>query len=165
MNRPTYILVLGLATACGSAAVQPAHACGEVMYRMGGALRYQAFATRHPAEILLYGDRRPTGAADREGFQRSLERAGHHVRIATTPADLAAALARARIDIVIVPSGDLPVVREAIAGTSAPPAMIPVLGAGDPERVRAEYPQAIAANAGLNRALKSIERTMESRGS
>lgn len=165
MNRTMHILALGLAIACGTAAIQPAHACGEVMYRMGGALRYQAFATRHPAEILLYGDRGPTGAADREGFQRSLERAGHHVGIATTPAELAEALARTRIDIVIVQAGDLPVVRAAIAGASAPPAMIPVLAAGDPGRVGAEYPQTIAANAGLNRALKSIERTMESRGS
>ncbi|MBN8726137.1 MAG: hypothetical protein J0H15_00335 [Xanthomonadales bacterium] len=167
MNSRCHILALTLAVACATASVQPAHACGEVMYRMGGALRYQAFATRHPADILLYGGNgtAEVDGRDRKGFMQGLERAGHHVSVAATPSELDEALARQRFDIIIVQTGDLPAVGPAIAAASAPPAMIPVLGTGDPATLREEYPQAIAANAGFNRVLKSIERTMESRGS
>jgi len=64
-----------------------AQACGEVMYRMGGALRYHAFITRHPAEILLYNGTaaQQAATADSQRFHENLEKAGHKVTVVDGP--------------------------------------------------------------------------------
>src|SRR5450432_1537825 len=73
-KKTSAILVLAL---CFTAI--DAQACGEVMYRMGGALRYHAFITRHPANILLYSG--PAAlqhtSANEQKFHENLEKAGH----------------------------------------------------------------------------------------
>ena len=77
-----------------------AHACGEVMYRMGGALRYHAFVTKHPAQILMYANAASNVADDaesREQFHRDLEKAGHTVTVVDSPDALAQCTARSRI--------------------------------------------------------------------
>lgn len=147
--------------------IPSAQACGEVMYRMGGALRYQAWVTRHPAEILLFGDAASAEAKglDRDGFQRSLERAGHHVQVADDAATLDQVLATHAFDIVITDADYLPTVRDALAQAAVAPALMPVVTRGDLKATRQQYPDAVAANSGINRFLKTIERTMEARGS
>lgn len=147
--------------------IPSAQACGEVMYRMGGALRYQAWVSRHPAQILLFGDAASAEAKglDREGFQRSLERAGHHVQVVDDAATLDQALATHAFDIVITDADHLPTVRDSLAQATVAPALMPVVTRGDLDAMRRQYPEAVAANAGINRFLKTIERTMEARGS
>ena len=74
-----------------------AQACGEVMYRMGGALRYHAFITHHPAQILIYnGDAARQAQGANGQFNANLERAGHKVTVVDSPDALATALAEGR---------------------------------------------------------------------
>lgn len=169
MDSRTHFIAtaLALALALGFAAAPPAQACGEVMYRMGSALRYQAYATRYPAQILVYGD---TGAAsakgmDREAFRRSLEAAGHHITIVESSEALAMALAARGYDIVITAADAAPMVSAALAKADHGPTLIPVVGRQAADALRRQYPDALVVDAGVNRMLKRIERTMEVRGS
>jgi len=143
-----------------------AQACGEVMYRMGGALRYHAFVTRHPAQILLYEGAvaRQAASSDGQGFHENLEKAGHKVTVVDGPDALAKALGEHSYDVIITYAGDLPAIREQITHVSREPALIPVLPRGDQEAMRKQYPLALNEDANLNQFLKTIEQTMKLRG-
>lgn len=163
--HPRFIVATLLA-ACTVAATTSAQACGEVMYRMGGALRYQAFVTRHPANILLYADGAlaQASANDRADFRRQLEKAGHKVTVADGQAAFERALAERSYDIVITGAANLPALRPLLAHAQREPALIPVIDKGGDQTLRRQYPQALAVDAGMNRFLKDIERTMQTRG-
>jgi len=144
-----------------------AQACGEVMYRMGGALRYHAFITRHPAEILLYSGttaQRAATSADGQRFHENLEKAGHKVTVVDGPDALARALGEHSYDVIITYAGDLPAIREQITHVTREPALIPVFQRGDQDAMRKQYPLALNDDANLNQFLKTIEQTMKSRG-
>lgn len=166
MNIRLLLAITALVAIAGPA-VPPAHACGEVMYRMGSALRYQAYVSRHPAQILLYGDTAVAQAKglDRDGFRRSLENVGHRVTIVESPEALAQALSANVYDIVITGAGNAPLVGAALAQADREPTLIPVVERHADDSLRRQYPEALVADASLNRVLKRIERTMETRGS
>jgi len=160
------VTALALAAVVSAAAAGNAQACGEVMYRMGGALRYHAFITRHPAEILLYAG--PAGrsaiSADEQNFHRNLEKAGHKVTMVEGPDALAQSLASHRYDVVITYAADLPAVNAQLAHAAKEPSLIPVLQRGGDEGIRKQYPLALNEDANLNQFLKTIEQTMKARG-
>lgn len=153
--------VLLLAVAISTADAQ---ACGEVMYRMGGALRYHAFITRHPAQILLYtGPASREADTDRDAFHRNLEKAGHHVTIVDNPDALAQALGAQSYDVIITYAADLPAIEPQLAHISKEPTLIPVFQHDDANALRRQYPLALNENANLNQFLKTIEQTMKAR--
>jgi hypothetical protein len=145
---------------------QDAQACGEVMYRMGGALRYHAFITRHPAQILMYAGQGAKAApsADENNFNRNLEKAGHKVTVVDTPEALAQAMAAHPYDVIIAYAADLPAINTQIAHVAHEPSLIPVFQHGS-EAKQKEYPLALNEDANLNQFLKTIEQTMKARGS
>jgi hypothetical protein len=162
------VIAMALCAAIGAGAMSQAQACGEVMYRMGGALRYHAFITRHPAQILLYSG---ATATQRQGasntvqlFDQSLEKAGHTVTVVDSPDALGKALALKHYDVIISYSGDLEAIRPQLANIAHEPAMIPVFPNGDEASVIKQYPLALNENANINQFLKTIEETMKSRG-
>jgi hypothetical protein len=159
LTTTALLLVVAVASA-------DAQACGEVMYRMGGALRYHAFVTKHPAQILLYADSsaHQASGADVEGFHRNLERAGHKVTIINTPDALARTLATNSYDVIIAYAIDLPAINSQLAHVSHEPTLIPVLQRGDENALREHYPLALNEDANLNQFLKTIEQTMKARG-
>ena len=158
----TMTLLLAIAT-------PDARACGEVMYRMGGALHYHAFITRHPAQILLYDG---TAAAARHAattndiqlFNENLKKAGHTVTVVNSPDALGNALATRHYDVIITYAGDLQAIQPQLANISHEPALIPVFSHGDVDAIRKQYPLALNENANINQFLKTIEETMKSRG-
>jgi hypothetical protein len=142
-----------------------AQACGEVMYRMGGALRYHAFITHHPAQILIYdGDAARQAQGANGQFRANLERAGHKVTVVNSPDALATALAAQPYDVVITYAADLPAISQQIAQVAHEPSLIPVFRSSDEEVVRERYPLALNDDANLNQFLKTIEQTMKGRG-
>ena len=149
-----------------SISAQEAQACGEVMYRMGGALRYHAFITRHPAEILLYvgNAARAAPGSDESTFHRNLEKAGHKVTMIDNPEALAKALAAHPYDVIIAYAADLPAINTQIAHVAHEPSLIPVFQRGSDDSLRKNYPLAVNEDANLNQFLKTIEQTMKSRG-
>ena len=162
MNKlTTTVLLLAVAMSASDA-----QACGEVMYRMGGALRYHAFITRHPAQILLYNGSaaRQSTSDDQQLFDENLERAGHHVTVVNTPAALGNALATQKYDVIITYANNLPTIQPQLAHISHEPALIPVFPGDKDDAIRNQYPLALNENANLNQFLKTIEQTMKSRG-
>lgn len=160
----TTVLLLAVAISASDAM-----ACGEVMYRMGGALRYHAFITRHPAQILLYDGtaavKQHMEVDDMQVFNRNLIKAGHQVSVVTSPAALGKALAAHHYDVIISFAGDLPAIQSQLANVTHEPSLIPVFQHGDLDAVRKQYPLALNDDANLNQFLKTIEETMKSRGS
>ena len=142
-------------------AASDAQACGEVMYRMGGALRYHAFITRHPAQILMYASQQASASDE---FQRNLEKAGHHVTYVSTPEAFGKALQTNQYDVIITYASDMPAIQQQIAHVAHEPSLIPVLQHGDQESMRKQYPLALNEDANLNQFLKTIEQTMKARG-
>jgi len=140
------------------------HACGEVMYRMGGALHYRAFITKHPAQILLYSN-----AADEtpetDAFHHNLEKAGHRVTVIHGPQAFAQALTDHPYDVIIAYANDLPTISSQMQKAAREPSLIPVFGRGSDERSeRQQYPLALTEDANINDFLKTIEKSMQSRG-
>ncbi|MBS0569763.1 MAG: hypothetical protein JSS28_04095 [Proteobacteria bacterium] len=165
MNKlGTTVLLLAVAISASDA-----HACGEVMYRMGGALRYHAFITRHPAQILLYNgaaaDVRHAQTNDMQEFDNNLQKAGHTVTIVSSPDALGKALATHHYDVIITYAGDLAAIQPQLANISHEPALIPVFPRNVEDATLKEYPLALNENANINQFLKAIEETMKSRGS
>ena len=166
------ILTAACALALAGAAAGQAQACGEVMYRMGGALRYQAFVTHHPAEILVYDG--PASRQHDKGkaqeateFGRNLERGGHKVTVVTDGDALAQALAARRYDIIIAYAGDLPDITARLDKRDRAPTMIPVIdrNAADERALRSHYPGLVNEDASFGQMMKSIEQSMKARGS
>lgn len=166
MNK-SCLLPIALALSTLAAAPLTAKACGEVMYRMGGALRYQAFVSRHPAEILLYSasdSARPE--VERHRFHENLEKAGHKVTEISDEATLAKVLSERSFDVVITLASDVDLVTRNLAAASRDSTMIPVVDRNTAEEqlMRERFPQMVRSDANLNQVLKSIEQSMKARG-
>jgi hypothetical protein len=152
----------GLALALCAAASQ-AQACGEVMLRAVGAMRYHAFVTRNPASILLYsGDvagnaKRPpaTSATLHDG----LEKVGHKVTMARGAGELVQVLAVHRYDVIVAYCDDMVSATSEIAKATPAPKLIPVLDRASNEReMRERFPRLVSGN--FMDLLKAIERAM-----
>jgi hypothetical protein len=165
MQNKKRFIMLGLCAAIAASAVGQAQACGEVMYRMGGALRYHAFITRHPAEILMYADAAETKQPSyHDEFHRNLEKAGHKVTVVGSQDALAQALATHHYDVIIAYATSLPTINAQLAHVQKEPSLIPVFQNGSDVAARKQYPLALNENADLNQFLKTIEQTMKARG-
>jgi hypothetical protein len=144
-----------------------AQACGEVMYRMGGALRYRAFITHHPANILVYGGPSAQQRVSHDNkFHDNLERAGHKVTMISDEAALKEALANHSYDVIITYAGDIDVVTSQLTKVQREPVLIPVIdrNAKDERAMRERFPQLVNEDANLNQFLKVIEQSMKGKG-
>ena len=144
--------------------VADAQACGELMLRSLGGMRYHAFVTRHPAEILLYsrdttgGSKRPT-ASDAK-FHDSLEIVGHKVTMVRGSDELGQALAARKYDVIIGYAADMVAATSQIAKASREPKLIPVLDTESNERqMRERFPFLVTGN--FNDLLRTIEQAMK----
>ncbi|MEJ8816030.1 hypothetical protein WKW77_33575 [Variovorax ureilyticus] len=145
------------------AAASQAHACGEVMLRALGTMRYHAFVTRNPATILLYSDD-PAGNAKRPAatdprLHDNLEKVGHKVGMARGANELGHALAGNRYDVIVAYADDMRAVTDEIAKATPEPKLIPVLDNASNEReMRERYPRLVTGN--FKDLLKAIEQAM-----
>jgi len=139
-------------------------ACGEVMLRTLGAMRYHPFVTHHPAAIVLYsgeaGLKHPPEYDAK--LHDGLEKAGHKVIIARGPDQLAQALAAHHQDVIIAYVDDVDSLANRIAKGSPGPTLIPLLdsGAANERQVRERFPRAVST---FKELLRTIEQSMASR--
>ncbi|WP_213955409.1 MULTISPECIES: hypothetical protein [unclassified Variovorax] len=145
------------------AAASRAQACGEVMLRALGTMRYHAFVTHNPAAILLYSDgpagnaRRP--AATDARLHDNLEKVGHKVSMARGSGELGHALAQNHYDVIVAYVDDMLAATGQIAKAAPEPKLIPVLDEASHEReMRARFPRLVTGN--FNDLLKAIEQAM-----
>jgi len=154
--------MMAMAMAVCLAAVD-AQACGELMLRSLGAMRYKAFVTHHPAAILLYsgdaaGNSKRPGANDAR-FLQGLEKVGHKVSTARGPDELGQALATHHYDVIVAYADDMVRATSQIAKASREPALIPVLDSPSNERqMRERFPRLVTGS--FNDLLRTIEQAM-----
>jgi hypothetical protein len=158
-RRKASVLVLA---ALGGGTIE-AQACGELMLRGLGTMRFHAFATHSPANILLYSgtaaiNSKAPAATDARLYD-SLKRVGHKVTLARGPGELEQALATSRFDVMIAYANDMVSASPQLANASREPTLIPVLHDLASEReMRERYPRLVTGN--FNQLLKAIEQAM-----
>ena len=135
-------------------------ACGEVMLRTLGTMRYRPFVTRHPATILLYsGEGAPNQPpANDTKLHDVLEKVGHKVTLARGLDGLAQALAARLYDVIVAHAGDMDRVTHQIPKGSHEPVLIAVLDseAANP-RQSERSPRTVST---FKELLKTIEQSM-----
>jgi hypothetical protein len=157
-QRASAILVIAV---CLTAA--DAQACGELMLRALGSMRYHAFVTHNPAQILLYAGnasaKRPPDTSAR--LHDGLEKAGHKVNLVQGPDELDRALAARPYDVIVAFSDDMINVTGQIAKAQREPMIVPVLDSRENERpMRERFPRLV--NGTFKDLLKTIEQAMKS---
>jgi hypothetical protein len=148
-----------LLAALGSAALE-AHACGELMLRGLGTMRFHAFASQTPANILLYSvvaaANSKVPAATDARLHASLKRVGHKVTLARGAGELEQALSTGRFDVMIAYANDMLAAKTQIANASPEPTLIPVLHElASEHEMRARYPRLVTGN--FKDLLRAIE--------
>jgi hypothetical protein len=159
-SKTSAILVIAI---CLTA--QEAQACGEVMLRALGTMRYHSFVTAHPAEILLYsgGSAAKRPQTNDAKLHDDLEKAGHKVSVARGPDELAKALAAHHYDVLVVFADDMANVMSQMAKASRELTLIPVFdGSTDERQMRARFPGLVSGD--LNDLLKAIEQVTKAMG-
>jgi len=141
-----------------------AQACGELMLRSLGGMRYHAFVTRHPAQILLYSrdaasnSKRPSASDAR--FHDSLEKVGHKVTVVRGPDELGQALAARHYDVIVGYAEDMLAATSQIAKAAREPSLIPVLDTASNERqMRERFPLLVTGS--FKDLLRTIEQAMK----
>jgi hypothetical protein len=153
-----------LLVALGSVAIE-AQACGELMLRGLGTMRFHAFATHTPANILLYSGTAALNskvpAATDARLHDSLKRVGHKVTLARGAGELEQALSTSRFDVLIAYANDMVAASAQLANASREPTLIPVLHELASEReMRERYPRLVTGN--FRDLLKAIDQAMTS---
>jgi hypothetical protein len=159
MNKLQYAVAL---SAFGlSLAAANAMACGESSFHSGSGMRYHAFVSRHPADILFY---RP-GILDEQSPENELyaglQRAGHRLTVVTDGSSLTQALGAKHYDVIIASEHDIQAITAQLDKSAREPALLAVV---DGKSDAARLPHSLREDDGLNEYLKSIEQTMQTRG-
>ncbi len=164
MNKTANLAIL---TAIAFAtAGSTAFACGESIFHTGHAMRYHAFITRRPARILVYDPGEWKKGVQQAEIYSGLESAGHKVTVSGDPKALKQALAARSYDVIIASSNDMATIRTLLRQPAPEPTLVAIIdrNAAQNAQLLHRYPRNLPDNANLNQYLKSIEQTMETRG-
>jgi DNA-binding NtrC family response regulator len=114
-----------------------ATACGDKLSVVGGGVTFDKFAAEHRGNVvLLVEPNSPLRAANEElKLHQALQNAGHRVRTVESRSELAAVLAQAKVDVVLVSLGDADVGNQVESRTG--PSMLRVAYKADPTAVAA----------------------------
>jgi hypothetical protein len=140
-------------------------ACGDKFMRVGRSARFRRYAAMYPAAILIYSPVNSTRHGIEE-FTGWLKRAGHKPVALDRSADVSAALAASRYDVVIADYLDADRLKADLKSAASHAALLPILNKPDKDIETAatrEYrfllkPQAMTKYD----ALAEIDRLMES---
>jgi len=138
-----------------------ARACGEVLFHSGQGMRYHAFITRHPANILVYSPGAIEPGSAQSQLYAGLREAGHKVTVVTDSRSAAAELAANHFDVVIASARDMDAIEANVGKSANEPAFLAVVGrdaAG-----QGQFPIRVREGASLNSYLKVIDQTTRTR--
>src|ERR1700722_13688268 len=153
-------LLLAIALALGASAV---FACGESMFHSDQGMRYHGFTARRPADILVYRPEAAGGDATTQIYA-GLQRAGHHVTVVAQETAAIDALSSRHFDVIIASPSDIDVLKAHLNSSARAPAQLAVIDDSD-KSDEARFPQYVHQSDGVDKYLKSIDRSMRQRGS
>jgi hypothetical protein len=153
-------LLLAIALALGASAV---FACGESMFHSDQGMRYHGFTARRPADILVYRPEAAGGDATTQIYA-GLQRAGHHVTVVAQEPAAIDALTSRHFDLIIASPSDIDALKAHLNSSARAPAQLAVIDDSD-KSDEARFPQYVHQSDGVDKYLKSIDRSMRQRGS
>jgi hypothetical protein len=151
--------LLAITLILGSTAV---FACGESMFHADQGMRYHRFVTRRPADILLYQTEAAFGDANQ--LYAGLQSAGHHLTLVAKGTAAIDALTSRHFDVIIASSRDMDAVTAHLDSSTRTPIQLAVIADGN-KSDESRFPQYVRQSDSVDKYLKSIERSMQERGS
>jgi len=155
-RRRVSTLAVGVLSAIAAA---DARACGELMLRSLGAMRFHAFTTKHPGTVLLYAGEIASQWPEATGvrLREALARAGHDVHQARGQVELGQMVVASRYDVLVAYADDMWHAAGQIDKATGAPALIPVIDSTAPNEreMRERYPRLVTG--GLYSLLRAIE--------
>lgn len=138
-------------------------ACGESMFHSDQGMRYHSSTARRPADILLF---RPEGAGGGSTTQiyAGLQRAGHHVTVVAQEPAAIDALTSRHFDLIIASPSDIDALKAHLNSSTPGPAQLAVIEDSD-KSDESRFPQYVHQSDGVDKYLKSIDRSLRQRGS
>ena len=153
-------LLLGIALISGASAV---FACGESMFHSDQGMRYHSSTARRPADILVYRPEAAIGDATTQIYA-GLQRAGHHLTVVAAEPAAIDALASRHFDLLIASPSDIDALKAHLNSSARAPALLAVIDDTD-KSDEARFPQYVRPSDGVDKYLKSIDRSMRQHGS
>jgi hypothetical protein len=153
-------LLLGIALISGASAV---FACGESMFHSDQGVRYHGATARRPADILVYRPEAAIGDSTTQIYA-GLQRAGHRVTVIAQEPAAIDALASRHFDVIIASPSDIDVLKAHWNSSARAPALVAVIDDTD-KSDEARFPQYVRQSDGVDKYLKSIDRSMRQPGS
>lgn len=140
-------------------------ACGDKFLRLGRSIRQRAYASVHPAAILVFVPAKAK-ASDLKDFESALKRAGHRPTLVGDLDAFSAALATGRFEIVISSLSDAPRLKARVALAAPHPQILPIVAKAPKEtreQIDREYPFSLKESAPRQNALAVIDEAMEAK--
>src|ERR1700685_692611 len=153
-------LLLAIGLMLGVSAV---FACGGSMFHADQGMRYHNFTTRRPADILFYRPEAGVGDSTRQIFV-GLQRARHHLTVVDQEPAAIDALTSRHFDLIIASPNDMDALAGHLGSSTHAPALLAVINDAD-KSDEARFPQYVRQSDGVDKYLKTIERSMRERGS
>ena len=137
-------------------------ACGESMFQSKQGMRYHGFTTQRPADILFYHPEAAAGESTKQIYD-GLQRAGHHLTVAVEEGAAVDALTSRHFDLIIASPSDMDALAARLDSSTRIPTPLAIVDeAAKPDPAR--FPQYVRQNDGIDKYLKTIERSMRERG-
>jgi hypothetical protein len=138
-------------------------ACGESMFHSDQGMRYHGATARRPADILVYRPEAAMGDSTTQIYA-GLQRAGHHLTVVGQEPAAIDALASRHFDLIIASPSDIDALKAHLNSSTGSPALLPVIDDAD-KSDEARFPQYVRQSDGVDKYLKSIDKSMRQRGS
>lgn len=157
--RVAVIVSLFGAVASLSFVALDAHACGESLFRVGGAHRAQTAPLPGNVLFVVPGIDANVLYVEAIGLVERLEAAGHNVRVVESVNRISEELGKAKFDVVLAAYNDRDVVTAAIAGTTT--TYVPIVtDEGQRELAAAAYERVVSCADDFTEFLRVIHRTL-----
>ena len=152
--RISFAIAIAAGAAFSSLVSQNAQACGESLFRMGKGVAYRAQTAPLPGNVLVVSP--DTGLADR------LSAAGHHIKVVTSPEQIAQELRSGKYDVVLASFNDRETVARQMAGVTMAPTYVPVTTEASQKAVAAQsYARYLSDDDDFTQFLRVIHRTLK----
>ena len=136
-----------------------AAACGESLFRVGKGVAFREYTAPLPGNILV--------VAKTEGELAMVERlaaAGHDIHVVSDPAQIRDELQKHDIDIVLAYFSQRDMVEMQTAAADVTYIPVAIDGTDEESQARDLYERALSNEDSVKRFLKTIHRTLKSRG-
>lgn len=152
--RVSLAIAFTVGAAVSSLVSLDAQACGESLFRVGKGVAYRAQTAPLPGNVLVVSP--DSGLADR------LAAAGHHIKVVSTPEQIAQELRTGKFDIVLASFNDREVVAAQTAGVAHAPRFVPVTTEAAQKAVAAQsYERYLSDDDDFTQFLRVIHRTLK----